>query len=74
MRDLADLYGYQASPSGMVVAHVVALVWTVGELQRLTADPATLRVLAPERADLEWVQVEIGQLLCRLRAVHEMAA
>jgi hypothetical protein len=40
--DLAELHRYQSSPEGMIAAHVVDLVATVAELEKLAGKSGSL--------------------------------
>jgi hypothetical protein len=57
--DLAELHGYQSSPAGMIAAHVVDLVSTVAELEKLADNPVHFRLIAAELADLHLVHSEL---------------
>jgi hypothetical protein len=71
---LAELHEHQASPDGMIAAHVVALVSTFAELKNLSASPVGLRLLTAELPDLELVHTEIGQLISRIYRSQGIAA
>jgi hypothetical protein len=70
---LAELHAWQASPAGMIAAHMAALVSTVEELKNLSASPLGC-LLGAELPDLELVHTEIGQLISRIHRARGIAA
>ena len=71
---LADLHAWQASAAGMIASQVAGLDATTANLKRLAARPVGLALLAPELADLELIQTEIGQLIGKLRSSRRRVA
>ena len=69
-----ELRDYQSSPAGLVEAHLAGLVLTVSELKRRADDLVLLQAMAAEIAGFEAVRAEIGDLICRMRQSHRVAA
>jgi hypothetical protein len=70
--DLAELHRYQSSPEGMIAAHVVDLVATLAELEKLAGNPAHFCLIAAELADLRHVHTLLSRLvsgICRTEGV-----
>jgi hypothetical protein len=63
---LSRLHQYQASPAGLIEAHVTGLVSTVALLKDLSDDPILFRMIANEATTLDGVHVEIGKLIFRI--------
>jgi hypothetical protein len=57
----AELHRSQSSPEGMIAAHVVDLISTVAELEKLAGNPALFRLIAAELAYLHLVHGELGR-------------
>jgi hypothetical protein len=72
--DLAELHRHQSFPEGTIVTHVVDLVSTVAELNKLAGNPALFRLLAGELADLHLVHSEVGRLVSGIYRTRGVAA
>src|SRR5437016_2578748 len=71
---LSQLHEWQASPAGMIAAHVVDLVSTVAQLEKLAGNPVHFRLMAAELAELHLVQTELGRLASRICRTQGVAA
>jgi hypothetical protein len=72
--DLAELHRHQSSPAGMIAAHVVDLVSTVAELEKLAGDPVHFRLMVAELADLHLAHSQLGRLVTGIYRTHQGVA
>jgi hypothetical protein len=70
----AELHRHQSSPAGMIAVHIVDLVSTVAELQKLAGNPVHFRLMAAELADLHLVHNELGRLVSGIYRTHQGVA
>jgi hypothetical protein len=63
---LSRLHEYQASPVGLIEAHLAGLVSTVALLKDLSDDPILFRMIVDQATTLDGVHAEIGKLIFRI--------